>query len=207
MQGLTVLLLELSVGGAHLTIDKQHVKGCAKKLMRWLQSMAPVDEVSERAHEIVAKVLNNQDQSEAMSEQIPYPPMEEYAQSSNRETQQQFHSGEAPATTHQMEMSWPSADAFNSNAFYSLSNTGNYYPNDQSGSEYFGDPNAGLYEFGQPQMSLFYGNPYMENLDQWQWDPAIFSEQEDIQTQDPGQGGNASGNQGQNPDGGGDWSP
>jgi hypothetical protein len=176
MQGLTVLLLELSQDGVHLTIDKQYVMDHAKKLMRWLRSMAPVDQVSGRAHEIVAKILNNQNQSQAMSGHIPHPPMEEHTQSSNLEPQQQFRSGKAPATSQQAEMPWPSANAFDSNAFdsnafdsnsyYSLSNTGNYYPNDQSGSEYFSDPNAGLHEFGQPQMSLFYRNPYMGDFGQ-----------------------------------------
>jgi hypothetical protein len=202
MQGLMVLLLELSVGGVHLSIDKQYVKNPANKLMRWLRSMAPVDEVSERAHEIVAKVLNSQSQSQAMSDQIPHLPMEEHAQSANLETLQQSHSGEGPASSYQTAMSWPSCDAFDSNLFYSLADTENSYPNDQSGSEYFSDPNAGLSEFGKPQMSFFYGKPYMENFDQWQWDPAIFFEQIDTQTQDPGQGagqgGNASGSQDQN---------
>jgi hypothetical protein len=210
MQGLTVLLLELSQDGVHLTIDKQYVMGHAKKLMRWLRSMAPVDQVSDRAHEIVAKILNNQNQSQAMSDHIPHPPMEEHTQSSNFEPQQQFRNGKAPVTSQQAEMPWPSANAFDSNSFYSLSNTGNYYPNDQSGSEYFSDPNAGLHESGQPQMSLFYGNPYMGDFGQSQWDQAIFGEPDDAQTQDSSQDGgqseDASGSQGQNLGGGWGWS-
>jgi hypothetical protein len=188
MQALTVLLLELSLDGAHLTTDKQYVTACAEKLITWLESMAPADGVSERAYNIVCKVVNKQDQTRAMSRLMPHPPPfkdyqqpQDAAKSSALDLQQPIHLTEEPSTSQQPEDSWPSVDAFNNNSFYSMSNTGSFYPNDMSGSEYLNDPDAGLYEFGQPQMSLFYGNPYPANIDEWEWDPTVFGEQGESQ--------------------------
>jgi hypothetical protein len=188
MQALTVLLLELSSDGAHLTIDKKSVTACTEKLIKWLQSMAPADGVSERAYNIVCKVVNKQDQTRAMSKLMPHlPPKNDLqsqhgAKSSTLDPQQPTHLPEEPSISQQPEISWPNVDAFNTNSFYSMSNTGNFYPNDMSGTEYLNDPHAGLYEFGQPQMSLFYGNPYQASFDEW--DPAVFGEQEESQGQE-----------------------
>jgi hypothetical protein len=180
MQGLTVLLLELSLDGVHLTIDKRYFTACAEKLMRWLQSMAPADGVSKRAYNIVSKVLNKQDQTKGKSKPMPHPPTEgdqqsQYgAQSSTLDPQQPSHSYGGQPLSQQPEISWPSVNAFNSNSFYSTSNTASFCPRDLSGSEYLNDPNAGLFEFSQPQMSLFYGNPYQASFDEWGRDQSLF---------------------------------
>jgi hypothetical protein len=61
MQSMTVFLLELSLGGIHLTMKRSLITDCVDKLMRWLQSMVVNDAVSERAYQLLLKVLNTHD--------------------------------------------------------------------------------------------------------------------------------------------------
>jgi hypothetical protein len=73
MQALTVLLLELSLDGIHLTVEKSYVTSCVDKLIRWLSSMKSVDAISESAYNVVARVLNKQSKKEAAHRQLPQP--------------------------------------------------------------------------------------------------------------------------------------
>ena len=181
MQALTVLLLELSLDGVHLTVEKSHVTSCVDKLIRWLSSMKSVDAISESAYNAVARVLNKQSKQEAAHRQLPQPqPTDQHqqqhdAQGTTLGMQQQYQSYSQPFALQQSGVIWPTADPSSSNDFYSQSNTGNFYSNDVSGSEYLNDPNAGLMDFGQP-LNLFYGNPYKATFDQWEWDPAAFED-------------------------------
>ncbi|CAN9346145.1 unnamed protein product [Alternaria alternata] len=179
MQALTVLLLELSLDGIHLTVEKSHVTSCVDKLIRWLSAMKSVDAISESAYNVVARVLNKQSKQEAAHRQLPQPqPTDQHqqqrqAQDTTLELQQQYQSYSQPLALQQSGVVWPTTDAFNSNDFYSQSNTGNFYSNNVSGSEYLNDPNAELMDFDQP-LNMFYGNPYEATFDQWEWDPAAF---------------------------------
>ncbi|CAN9474373.1 unnamed protein product [Alternaria alternata] len=179
MQALTVLLLELSLDGIHLTVEKSHVTSCVDKLIRWLSAMKSVDAISESAYNIVARVLNKQSKQEAAHRQLPQPqPTDQHqqqrqAQDTTLELQQQYQSYSQPLALQQSGVVWPTTDAFNSNDFYSQSNTGNFYSNNVSGSEYLNDPNAELMDFDEP-LNMFYGNPYEATFDQWEWDPAAF---------------------------------
>ena len=208
MQGLTVLLLELSLGGIHLTINKSHVTKCVDKLIRWLDSMKPVDAVSASAYDVVAKVLSQQSEEEAAAKEMPQPPPQptthgeqqyspyEANVTSQKQQEQQQQQYAQPLTSEQMNITWPSADVFgsgglSSGAFLPQSNTSNFYMDDISGTNYFNDPDAGIYEFGQPRMNMFYGNPYQTTFDQWEWDASAFEEgQGQSQGQGQGQGQN-----------------
>ncbi|CAA9957039.1 Fungal-trans multi-domain protein [Pyrenophora teres f. maculata] len=193
MQGLTVLLLELSLDGIHLTGDKSHVTSCVDKLIGWLQSMGTVDAVSKSAYGVVAKVLSRQKEKDAAEKQMPQPqPMTEDRQGYSPQgftlepqpqpqSQPEFVQSLAPDP---MDTFWPGSNAFAGGAFFPQDNTGNFYPNDVPGTEFLNDPGAGLIEYGQPQMNLFYGNPYQMTFDNWEWDPAAFEGHD----QDQGQG-------------------
>ncbi|KAI4947245.1 hypothetical protein J4E91_006595 [Alternaria rosae] len=196
MQALTVLLLELSLDGIHLTVEKSHITSCVDKLIRWLSSMKSVDAVSESAYNVVARVMNKQTKEEAAHRRLPQPqPTDQYQKQQGVEDmafdpQQPYQPYSQPLTLQQSGVAWPSADPMNSN-IYSQSNTGNFYLYDVSGTEYLNDPTAGLTDFGQP-LNLFYGNPYESTFDQWEWDPAAFLDPD----QPPGQGQDQSGYQG-----------
>ncbi|KAF1828806.1 hypothetical protein BDW02DRAFT_634918 [Decorospora gaudefroyi] len=208
MQGLTVLLLELSLDGIHLSVEQTYVRSCADKLISWLESMKTVDGVSGNASKIVSAVLNKQKQQhpDVMTEkQMPQPAMEEVEEPyQQHQPQQQQYNPQAPAfnpqqqsetytqdpTSQQPDITWPSDNAFNDQNFYLPPNTGSFYPDDVFGSEYLNDPNAGLFEFGQPQMRLFYGNPYSSSFDQWEWDqPGFGGDLWSSQSQSQSQGG------------------
>lgn len=183
MQGLTVLLLELSIGGIHLTVNKVHVESCINKLIKWLQSMKTVDAVSESAYNVVAKVLSKQSEEEAAARQMPQP-QQQYNQHDfaiDPNLQPQYV---PPLVSDSLNNVWPSSGTFTSGAYYPQANTGNFYPDDMSGTDYLNDPDAGLFEFGQPQMNLFYRNPYETTFDHWEWDPSAFEGQD----QGPGPG-------------------
>ncbi len=194
MQGLTVLLLELSLDGIHLTVKKSYVTSCVEKLIGWLSSMKSVDAVSESAYNVVAKVLNKQSKQEAAHHQLPRPQptsqQQQYdGQNMTIDPQQQYQSYGQPLTLQQSDVAWSSADPYNSNNFFSHSNTSNFYPNSVSGNEYLNDSNTGLMDSNQP-LNLFYGNPYEATFDQWEWDPTAF-ENFDMSQQrgsGPGQG-------------------
>jgi len=180
MQALTVLLLEMSLDGIHLTVEKSHITSCIDKLIRWLSSMKSDDAVSKSAYNVVARVLNKQSKQEAAHRQLPQPqPTDQHQQ--QRDTQdttldlQQQYQPHGPLALQQSGVAWPSTDPFNSNDFYSQSTTGSFHSNDVSGSEYLNGPNAGLMDFGQP-LNLFYGNPYEATFDRWEWDPAAFED-------------------------------
>jgi hypothetical protein len=196
MQALTVLLLELSLDGIHLTVEKSHVTTCIDKLIRWLNSMKPVDAVSENAYNVVARVMNKQTKEEAARRQLPQPQATDQHQKQQDvehmafDTHQPYQPYSQPLTLQQSDVAWPSADPFNSN-IYSQSNTGNFYLYDAGGADYLNDPTAGLTDFDQ-SLSLFYGNPYESTFDQWEWDPTAFLDPD----QPPGQGQDQSGYQG-----------
>ena len=215
MQGLTVLLLELSLGGIHLTMDKSHATKCVDKLIRWLDSMKPVDAVSASAYDVVTKVLSQHSEEEAAAKEMPQPPPQptthgeqqyspykadvasQQQQQQQQEQQQQHYS--QPFTSEQMNITWPSADVFgsgalSSGAFLAQPDTSNFYMDGISGTNYFNDPDAGIYEFGQPRMNMFYGNPYQTTFDQWEWDASAFEEGQG-QDQSQGQGQNQNQNQ------------
>lgn len=180
MQALTVLLLELSLDGIHLTVEKSHVTSCIDKLIRWLNAMKAVDAVSESAYNVVARVMSKQTKEKAAQRQLPQPQPTELHQKQQHaeymafESQQQYRPSSQPLTLQQSDVAWASADPFDSN-IYSQSNTGNFYPNNVPGGEYLNDPTARLMEFGQP-LNLFYGNPYESTFDQWEWDPTAFQD-------------------------------
>ncbi|KAI1517884.1 hypothetical protein Ptr86124_003185 [Pyrenophora tritici-repentis] len=97
-----------------------------------------------------------------------------------------------------MDDLWPGSDTFAGGPFFPQDNAGNSYRNDVSGTEYLNDPGASLMEYGQPQMQLFYGNPYQMTFDNWDWDPAAFEnyDQDQGQSQIQGQGYNQGQSQG-----------
>jgi hypothetical protein len=193
MQALTVLLLELSLDGIHLTVEKTHITSRVNKLIEWLISMKSVDAVSESAYNVVARVLNKQSKKEAADRQIPQPqPTDQQQQQSHKQDtsvdlQQHYHPHSQPLALQQSGNVWPSVDSFNDTDFYAQSNTNNFYSSDVSGIEYLSDTNAGLMGFDQP-LDLFYGNPYEATFDQWKWDPAAFENLDQGQEQGPGGG-------------------
>ncbi|KAI4953195.1 hypothetical protein J4E86_006736 [Alternaria arbusti] len=180
MQALTVLLLELSLDGIHLTVEKSHITACIDKLIRWLNSMKPVDAVSENAYNVIARVMNKQTKEEAARRRLPQPQiMDQHQKQQDIEhmtfdSQQRYQPYSQPLTLQQSDVAWPSADPFNSN-IYAQSNTGNFDLYDAPGGDILNDPTTGLTEFGQP-LNLFYGNPYESTFDHWEWDPAAFQD-------------------------------
>ncbi|KAI4703708.1 hypothetical protein J4E89_009931 [Alternaria sp. Ai002NY15] len=180
MQALTVLLLELSLDGIHLTVEKSHITACIDKLIRWLNSMKPVDAVSENAYNVIARVMNKQTKEEAARRRLPQPQMTDQHQKQQDiehmtfDSQQRYQPYSQPLTLQQSDVAWPSADPFNSN-IYAQSNTGNFDLYDAPGGDILNDPTTGLTEYGQP-LNLFYGNPYESTFDHWEWDPAAFQD-------------------------------
>jgi hypothetical protein len=63
MQAITVLLLELAQGTIHWPTDPSNIATCVEKLTRWLKAMSSNDVVSERAYNIVCKMLSKHKQS------------------------------------------------------------------------------------------------------------------------------------------------
>ncbi|XPS72536.1 hypothetical protein M3J09_004698 [Ascochyta lentis] len=63
MQAITVLLLELAQGAIHWPTDPSNIATCVDKLTRWLKAMKRNDVVSERAYNIVCKMLGKHEQS------------------------------------------------------------------------------------------------------------------------------------------------
>ena len=183
MQALTVLLLELSLNCMHLTVHKSHVTSSVDKLIGWLDAMRSVDAVSQSAYSIVTKVLNKQSQHNAAEKGMPRPSVAEAPQRQNFGTSESISGPQQPnsmygepPTSQNMDGAWFGSDVFNSGPYFSQPNAGIFYPGDVFGSDYLNDPDAGAFEFGQPQMGLFYGNPYSASLDQWNWDHAAFDD-------------------------------
>jgi hypothetical protein len=184
MQGLTVLLLELLLDGFHLTVDKSYVSSCAEKLIQWLASMSSVDAVSLRAYEIVSKVLQNQSEAEADSKQLPRPSVDRLSEQMATLESQSY---QPPTSQQQTETVWSDFNTFSSGESFSQAQMGNFYPNDISGGEYLNDPSAGLFDFGQPMLQMYYGNPY-QTFDHWEWNPYNFEDQDQGQYPEQGQG-------------------
>jgi hypothetical protein len=63
MQAITVLLLELAQGAIHWPTDPSNIATCVEKLTRWLKAMKSNDVVSERAYNVVCKMLGKYEQS------------------------------------------------------------------------------------------------------------------------------------------------
>jgi hypothetical protein len=197
MQGLMVLLLELSMDGAHLTTDKEFVKNRAEQLVAWLQSMAIVDGVSAHAHAIVSAVLDKQDPAQAMKKHMPHPRMDEaYRQEEpyTFDAQQQYYENNSLATFDDTNMAWPYADAFRSSSFYSLANTGAFYPSEQFGAQCFDQSDAGPSEV---QTSMPGGLPFAVDFGTWPWD--LVQEEVHRQGQDQDQGGGKEDGEGEFP--------
>jgi hypothetical protein len=179
MQALTPLLIELSLDCVHLTVDKSHVTSCVDKLISWLNSMKTVDAVSESAYNVVTRVLNRQSSEEAAQRQMPHPEPTTQGQSQQEygimqqmpDSQHAYQMQSQPPHFQGTEHPWSSSDAFNTMSHLWQPDAGNSYRQSIPSSEYLTDPNVGgLHDFGQPQMSLFYGNPYTATMDQWDWD-------------------------------------
>ncbi|KAI4667472.1 uncharacterized protein J4E79_002160 [Alternaria viburni] len=153
---------------------------CIDKLIRWLNSMKPVDAVSENAYNVIARVMNKQTKEEAARRRLPQPQITDQHQKQQDiehmafDSQQRYQPYSQPLTLQQSDVAWPSADPFNSN-IYSQSNTGNFDLYDAPGGDILNDPTTGLTEYGQP-LNLFYGNPYESTFDHWEWDPATFQD-------------------------------
>lgn len=62
MQAITVLLPELAQGAIHWPTDPSNIATCVEKLTRWLNAMKSNDVVSERAYNIVRKMLGKHEQ-------------------------------------------------------------------------------------------------------------------------------------------------
>ena len=181
MQSMTVFLLELSLGGVHLTVTKSLITACVDKLMRWLQSMAVNDAVSERAYQILLKVLNKHDHTARVntSEHVvgkpaqPYPPgPQDVLGAAPQNNTEQASAFTLPPATYDSEMDDPSAlyeqaiwpgNVFNGD-FYSQANNGNFDLN--SLSDFFQEP------LEAAQMPMHYGSLYTADFDQcMDWDP------------------------------------
>lgn len=177
MQALTPLLIELSLDCVHLTIDMSHVTSCVEKLIAWLHSMKTVDAVSESAYNVVTKVLSRQRSEDAAKKQMPHP---EHTQALGRQeygplqqqpgSQQSYQITNHPHQLQQIEHAWPGPDELGSMPYFPQPDIGRFYQNNAPSSEYLTSSNTGIHEFGQPQMSLFYANPFMATMDQWDWD-------------------------------------
>ncbi|KAH9861476.1 hypothetical protein J1614_011223 [Plenodomus biglobosus] len=64
MQSLAALLLETVIRGKNAKGETNHYHiGCIRKLIRWLRAMGAHDEVAERAHHVILKILNSFDAS------------------------------------------------------------------------------------------------------------------------------------------------
>ncbi|KAJ6202859.1 hypothetical protein J3E72DRAFT_435556 [Bipolaris maydis] len=177
MQALTPLLIELSLDCVHLTIDKSHVTSCVEKLIAWLHSMKTVDAVSESAYNVATKVLSRQRPEDATKKQMPHP---EHHQALGRQeygplqqqpdSQQSYQIASHPYPLQEMEYAWPGPDELNSMPYFPQPDARRFYQNNAPSSEFLHNSNTGMHEFGQPQMSLFYANPFTATMDQWDWD-------------------------------------
>lgn len=177
MQALTVLLIELSLDCVHLTFDKSHITSCVNKLIKWLESMKTVDAVSEGAYNVVTEVLMKQSSDEAAKRHMPHlRPAEEPIQQEPGTMQQApclpqaYQTPIHPHTLQHMENAWPGSEAANRMPYLSQPDTANFYQHNVPNFEYLAGSDPGLYEFGQPQMSLFYGNSYSVMMYQWDWE-------------------------------------
>jgi hypothetical protein len=182
MQSMTVFLLELSLGGVHLTMKRSFITASVDKLMRWLQSMMVNDAVSERAYQILLKVLNKHDPTAHVntSEHVvgtpaqSYPPRpQDVLRAAPRNNTEQASAFNLPPATYDSIMDDPSTlyeqaiwpdNVFNSD-FYSQANNGNFDLN--SLSDYFQGP----IEAGPAQMPMHYGSSYTSDFDHcMDWD-------------------------------------
>lgn len=177
MQALTVLLIELSLDCIHLTVDKSYITSCVDRLIVWLESMKIVDEVSEGAYQVVTKVLSKQSSEQAAKRDMPHPSATEHpmqqAQGSMQQPpvlQEPYQMPSQPYESQHMDNSWLNLDTFNSMPFFSQPDAGMFYQHNVPSSEYLPRSNPDMYQFGQPQMSLLYGNPYTAMSYQWDWD-------------------------------------
>jgi hypothetical protein len=147
--------------------------------------MRSVDAVSSRAYDIVIKVLNKQNERQGDSKPLSrLPKDEQYTEQAVIPDMLYHASAQLPAMQHQTpedqqpqtEFGWSGLDAFSMGDMFPQFQMGNFYANDASGSEYLNDPDAGLIDFGQPMMQMYYGNPY-QTFDHWELDIPTFEDQ------------------------------
>ncbi|CAG5137217.1 uncharacterized protein ALTATR162_LOCUS54 [Alternaria atra] len=163
MQAITVLLLELAQGAIHWPTDPSNIATCVGKLTRWLKAMKSNDVVSERAYNIVCKMLGKHEQSREdvatgqwaaeMAEQ-PYnePTAASYMASQPYDDLDLQYLQETPCL-----------DTYFNDDYYSQANSGSFDLNSLAWP--FNEPPADFL-FGQAQLPLFFGNHRMANFDQ-----------------------------------------
>jgi hypothetical protein len=156
MQAITVLLLELAQGAMHWPKDPSNVAACVEKLTRGLEVMKSNDVVSERAYNIVCKMLGKHGQSRedvatgqwaAEMAKQPYnePTAASYMVSQPYNDQDLQYLQETPCL-----------DTYLNDDYYSQANSGNFDLNEPSAD----------FLFGQAQLPLFFGNHFMTSFDQ-----------------------------------------
>lgn len=169
MQAIAVLLLELSKYKTHLEGMRPNVTVGVEKLTRWLRSMMHNDEVSARAYKIVRNVLDKLEPPTQTD--IPDQRPNELIEERYIERNVLFDMPFQPHFDSTPQSLEATPDSFN-DEYFSQANDGNF--NLQLRPEYLVGPQAN-YQFGQAQMPLFYGNPYMTDFDQdVQWDSTSF---------------------------------
>ena len=149
MQAITVLLLELAQGAIHWPKDPSNIATCVEKLTRWLKAMKSNDVVSERAYNIVRKMLGKCKQ---FGEDVAT------GQWTAKMAEQPYNDLDL-----QCLHVTPCLDTYSNDDCYSQANSGNFDLNSQARP--LNEPPADFL-LSQTQLPLFFGNHFMTKFDQ-----------------------------------------
>ncbi|ORY00961.1 hypothetical protein BCR34DRAFT_102002 [Clohesyomyces aquaticus] len=159
MQAISVFLLEMSFGEAHMTHHGEELPKSTKKLVRWLQAMCITNAVAERAHEVAIDIIKTEapqvriDISDIIVESARGPDRSHMLLPSQRSSYLSFLSH--PPAPGALSMGFP--ELLNDAAAQGA----------QLSSQHFLPPDP-QYLMLDPDMQrpLRYGNPFMTNFDQ-----------------------------------------
>jgi hypothetical protein len=163
MQAITVLLLELAQGAIHWPTDPSNIATCVEKLTRWLKAMKSNDVVSERAYNIVCKMLGKHEQSREDVATGQWAA--EMAEQSYNEPTAASYMASQPYNDPDLKcfQETPCLDTYFNDDYYSQANSENFDLNSLAWP--LNEPPADFL-FGQAQLPLFFGNHLMTNFDQ-----------------------------------------
>ncbi|CAN9415083.1 unnamed protein product [Alternaria alternata] len=155
ISAITVLLLELAQGAIHWPKDPSNIATCVEKLTRWLKAMESNDVVSERAYNIVCKMLGKHEQSR-----------EDVATGQWAAEMAEQPYNEPTAASYMVSQSFNDLDLqYLRETPDDISFSDNYYSQANSGNFGLNEPPADFL-FGQAQLRLIFGNHFMTNFDQ-----------------------------------------
>jgi hypothetical protein len=163
MQAITVLLLELAQGAIHWPTDPSNIATCVEKLTRWLKAMKSNDIVSERAYNIVCKMLGKHEQSREDVATSQWAA--EMAEQPYNEPTAASYMASQPYNDLDLQylQETPCLDTYFNDDYYSQANSGTFDLN--SLARPLNEPPADFL-FGQAQLPLFFENHLMTNFDQ-----------------------------------------